>query len=87
MWQREVQQGFFSSQQPSLFTAHLTIGKEQQNVAIISDRLEHETAFVYCAQEILLEFVKKKFPQVKKLVRAIPAGFESETRTNYDPYK
>ena len=49
--QREVQQGFFSRQQASLFTAHLIIGKEQQNLAIVSDRLEHDTAFVYCAQK------------------------------------
>ena len=45
MRQREVQQGFFFRQQASLFTAHLTIDEEQQNVAIISDRLEHDTAF------------------------------------------
>ena len=67
MRQREVQQGFFSRQQATLFIAHLIIGKEQQNLAVVSDRLEHDTAFIYCAQEIIVEFVKKKFPQVKKI--------------------
>jgi len=33
--QREVQQGFFSQHQVTLFTIHLTIGKEQRNLAII----------------------------------------------------
>jgi hypothetical protein len=65
--QREVQQGFFSHQQASLFTTHLVVGKEQRNLAIISDRLEHDTAFVYGAQQIIVAFVKKKFPRVKKI--------------------
>jgi len=37
--QREVQQGFFSHHQVTLFTIHLTIGEEQRNLAIISDYL------------------------------------------------
>ena len=37
--QREVQQGFFSHQQATLFTVHLIIGEEQRNLAIIRDRL------------------------------------------------
>ncbi len=47
--QREVQQGFFSHHQATLFTIHLTIGKEQRNLAIISNYMEHTTAFVHCA--------------------------------------
>lgn len=65
--QREVQQGFFSQHQATLFTIHLTIGKEQRNLAIISNYMEHKTAFVYCAQKVLAEFVKKNFPLVKKI--------------------
>ena len=45
--QREVQQGFFSQHQVTLFTIHLTIGKEQRNLAIISDYMEHTTLFVH----------------------------------------
>ncbi|CAF3101068.1 unnamed protein product, partial [Rotaria socialis] len=41
--QREVQQGFFSQHQVTLFTIHLTIGKEQRNLAVISDYMEHTT--------------------------------------------
>ncbi|CAF1214876.1 unnamed protein product [Adineta ricciae] len=65
--QREVQQGFYSQHQVTLFTIHLTIGREQRNVAIISDYMEHTTSFVYCAQQILVRFIKKNFPLVKKI--------------------
>lgn len=65
--QREVQQGFFSQHQATLFTIHLTIGKEQRNVAIISNYMEHTTSFVFCAQQILVRFIKKNFPLVKKI--------------------
>ena len=59
--QREVQQGFFSQHQVTLFTIHLTIGKEQRNLAIISDYMEHTTLFVHCAQKILARSIKKDF--------------------------
>lgn len=65
--QREVQQGFFSQHQVTLFTIHLTIGQEQRNLAIISDYMEHTTVFVHCAQKILTQFIKKNFPLVKKI--------------------
>jgi hypothetical protein len=65
--QREVQQGFFSQHQATLFTIHLTVGQEQRNVAIISNSMEHTTSFVYCAQKILVQFIKKNFPLVKKI--------------------
>ena len=65
--QREVQQGFFSHHQVTLFTIHLTIGKEQRNLAIISNYMEHTTTFVHCAQKILVQFIKKNFPLVKKI--------------------
>ena len=65
--QREVQQGSLSQRQATLFTIHLTIGKEQRNLAIISNYMKHTTPFVYCAQKILVEFIKKNFPLIKKI--------------------
>ena len=65
--QREVQQGFFSQHQASLFTIHLTIGRDHRNLAVISDCMEHTTSFVYCSQKILVEFIKKNFPSVNKI--------------------
>ncbi|CAF4573403.1 unnamed protein product, partial [Rotaria sp. Silwood2] len=66
--QREVQQGFFSQHQASLFTTHLTIGKEHRDIAIISDSMEHNMPFVYCAQRIITDYVKKNFPSIKKII-------------------
>ena len=65
--QREVQQGFFTQHQVSLFTIHITVGQEQRNVAVISNHMEHTTAFVYSAQKILVHFIKKNFPLVQKI--------------------
>ena len=50
MRQREVQQGFFSQHQVTIFTVHLTIEQQHRNLAIISDCMEHTTAFFYYAQ-------------------------------------
>ena len=49
--QREVQQGFFSQHQATLFTIYFTIGNEQRNLVIISNYIGHTSAFVYCAQK------------------------------------
>ena len=65
--QRELQQGFFSQHQVTLFTIHLTIGQEHRNLAIVSDYMEHTTAFVGCAEKLLVQFIKKNFPLVKKI--------------------
>ena len=63
----EVQQSFFSQHQATLFTIHLTIGPEHRDLAIGSNSMEHTTAFVYCAQGMIVEFVKKHYPLVKKI--------------------
>ena len=65
--QREVQQGFFSQHQVTMFTMHLTIGQEHRNLAVISDHMEHTTVFVFCAQQLLVHFIKKNFPLVKTI--------------------
>ena len=67
MRQREVQQGLFSQHQVTIFTVHITIGQQHRNLAIISDCMEHSTAFVYCAQKRIVQFVKHHFPLVKKI--------------------
>ena len=67
MRQREVQQGFFSQHQVTIFTVHLTIGQQHRNLAIISDCMEHSTAFVYCAQKLIDQFITHNIPLVKKI--------------------
>ena len=67
MRQREVQQGFFSQHQVTIFTVHMTIGQQHRSLAIISDCMEHSTAFIYCAQKLIVQFAKHNFPLVKKI--------------------
>ena len=66
--QREVHQDFFSQRQASLFTIHLTVGEEHRDIAIISDSMEHNVTFVYCAQRMVVDCVKKNIPFVKKII-------------------
>ena len=66
--QSEVQQGFFSQRQASLFTIHLTVGEEQYDIAIICDSMEHNVTFVYCTQRMVVDYVKKNIPFVKKII-------------------
>jgi hypothetical protein len=65
--QREAQQGFFSQHQATLFTIHLVVGSEHRDVAIVSDSIDHNTAFVYCAQGVIVNFVKNHYRLVKKI--------------------
>ena len=65
--QHEMQQSFFSQHQATLFTIHLTIEPEHRDLAIVNNSMEHTTAFVYCAQGMIVEFVKKHYPLVKKI--------------------
>ena len=66
--QCEVQQAFFSQKQASTFTIHITIGKEHRDIAIISNSMEHSITFIYCAQKVLADYLKKNMPFVKKII-------------------
>lgn len=65
--QREVQSYHWSNQQVTIFTVHLKIGSINKNLVLISDYMSHNTAFVYVAQEVVVNFVKKHFPSVAKI--------------------
>ena len=66
--QREIQSAYWSHQQVAIFTIHIKIGDSHINLAAISDYLNHDTAFVYCCQQKITDFIKNKFPSVKKIV-------------------
>jgi hypothetical protein len=66
--QKEVQAAHWNNQQATLFTIHIKIGKSHKNLVIISDYMHHDTAFVYCAQKLIVEFVTNNFPGVKKIM-------------------
>jgi hypothetical protein len=65
---REIQSAHWNHQQVTIFTIHIKIGQSHINLAAISDYLNHDTAFVYYCQRKITDFIKKKFPQVKKII-------------------
>jgi len=65
--QREVQAAHWNNVQVTLFTVHIKVGTTHKNMVIISDYMRHDTAFVHCAQRIIVEFVKKHYPQITKI--------------------
>lgn len=65
--QREVQAAHWNNIQVTLFTVHIKVGTNHTNMVIISNYMRHDTAFVYCAQRLIVEFIKKRYPQVTKI--------------------
>lgn len=65
--QREVQSAYFNRQQATIFTVHMRIGEEHRNLVIISDYLAHDTKFVYSAQKIIVQFVRREYPNIEKI--------------------
>jgi hypothetical protein len=65
--QREPQSAHWNTDQATLFTVHLKIGKEHRCMALISDYMTHESKFVWLAQETIVNFVKEQYPKVKKI--------------------
>ena len=65
--QREVQAAHWNNRQATLFTVHIKLGNEHKNMVIISDYMRHDTAFVHCAQGLIVDFLRKNYPQVTKI--------------------
>jgi hypothetical protein len=65
--QREVQSAYYSRQQAAILTVYIRIGEEHRNMVFISDYLAHDTRFVYCAQKMIVDFLKKNYPNVLKI--------------------
>ena len=65
--QREVQAAHWNNQQATLFTIHIKIGDSHKNIVVISNYMHHDTAFVYCSQRLIVEFIKRHYPHVIKI--------------------
>ena len=65
--QREAQAAHWNNLQVTLFTVHIKVGTNHKNMVIISDYMRHDTAFVYCAQRLIVEFIQKHYPQITKI--------------------
>ena len=67
VWQREPQGAHWNTDQATLFTIHFKIGKEHRCMVVISDYMNHDSKFVWLAQENIVNFVKKQYPRVKQI--------------------
>ena len=65
--QREPQGAHWNTDQATLFTIHLRLGNEHRCMVVISDYMNHDSKFVWLAQEIIVNFIKTEYPKVKKI--------------------
>lgn len=65
--QKEVQSAYYSRQQATMFTVYIRIGEEHRNMVIISNYLAHDTKFVYSGQKIIIDFLRKEYPNIFKI--------------------
>lgn len=64
--QQEIQSAYWSQRQATLYTIVINIGNDHRNIVVISDRMVHDTSFVYCTQEIIVAFIRNEYPTVTK---------------------
>lgn len=65
--QRETQSKHWNSLQVTIFTIHMKFKDNFCNAAIISDYMVHDTAFVYSAQQLVVEFISKHNADIKEI--------------------
>ena len=65
--QAAVQSSYWGQQQATIFTVHVKLGKGHRNLAFISDYMKHTTEFVHQAQGVIVNFIKRCYPNVKRL--------------------
>lgn len=65
--QSAVQSSYWSQKQVTLFTIHIKMGAGHRNLVCISDYMKHSTEFVYQCQIVIVNFIKKWYPNVKHL--------------------
>jgi hypothetical protein len=65
--QKEIQSAHWNKKQATLYTVSITIGDDHRNMVIISNRMMHDTSFMYCAQKLISSFIRDEFPNVKKI--------------------
>jgi hypothetical protein len=80
--QHAVQSTHWGQRQATLFTIHIKAGMMHYNLALISDYMHHDSQFVYVAQKLIVEFIRKKCPNVKRLVYLSDGG-PAHFKNNY----
>jgi hypothetical protein len=80
--QREVQSAYYSRQQATIFTVYIRIGEEHRNMVIISNYLAHDTKFVYSGQKIIIDFLRKEYPNIFK-INYVSDGASAHFKSKY----
>ncbi|CAF4030591.1 unnamed protein product, partial [Rotaria magnacalcarata] len=80
--QREPQSSHWNTDQAAVFTVYLKIGDEHRRMVLISDYMNHDSKFVWLAQENIANFVKKQYPEVKK-INYVSDGAADHFKNNY----
>ena len=65
--QREVQSVYYSRQQAAILRVYIKVGEEHRDMVFISDYLTHDTRFVYCAKNSVVDFLRKEYHNVIKV--------------------
>ncbi len=65
--QKEIQSAYWNQKQATIYTVVINIGADHRNMVIISDRMIHDTTFVYCTQKLMVAFIREEFPTVNKI--------------------
>jgi hypothetical protein len=65
--QKEIQSSYWNQKQASLYTIVINIGSDHRNMVVISNRMTHDTTFVYCTQQLIVQFMREEYPTVQKI--------------------
>ena len=63
--QKEIQSAYQNEKRASLYKILISIGMEHWNMVIISNRMIHDTTFVYRAQKLIVKFIQNEYPSFK----------------------
>ncbi|CAF4886248.1 unnamed protein product, partial [Rotaria socialis] len=81
--QHEVQSAHFDKPQATVLTIFVVLGSEHKSFVIISDYLEHDTKFVYFAQQLVVSTVKQIAPRVR-LINYVTDGAPSHFKNRHN---
>lgn len=65
--QKEIQSSYWNQKQATLYTIVIDVGSDHRNMIIISNRMVHDTTFVYCAQRLIVKFIREEYSTIHKL--------------------
>jgi hypothetical protein len=65
--QKEVQSAHWNHKQATIFTVFIKVGSDHRNMVIISNYMDHDTTFVYCALQQITQFIRAIYPNISKI--------------------